>query len=103
MNKNITIAILITCHNRKNKTLKCLKHLSEQAIKLDIYLVDDGCTDGTSDAVKKEFPDVIIIQGDGELFWNRGMVKAWETASSRYDYDYYIWMNDDTYVYISVH
>ena len=99
MNQNITTAILITCHNRKNKTLKCLKHLSEQNINLDIYLVDDGCTDGTSDAVKKEFPYVIIIQGNGDLFWNRGMIKAWETASTTYDYDYYIWMNDDTYIY----
>lgn len=99
MNYNITIAILITCHNRKNKTLKCLKHLSEQNINLDIYLVDDGCTDRTSEAVKKEFPNVIIIQGDGTLFWNRGMIKAWETASTQYDYDYYIWLNDDTYIF----
>lgn len=63
MNQNITTAILITCHNRKNKTLKCLKHLSEQNINLDIYLVDDGCTDGTSDAVKRNFPMLLLFKG----------------------------------------
>lgn len=93
------IAILITCHNRKNKTLKCLEHLYRQHNSLDIYLVDDGSTDGTADAIRKEYPDVFIIQGDGNLFWNRGMIKAWETAAKSHDYNYYIWMNDDTYIF----
>lgn len=27
------------------------------------------------------------------------MYKAWETASSERQYDYYIWLNDDTFTY----
>ena len=96
------IAVLLTVHNRKEKTLKCLSELYSQQLskeyKLIIYLTNDGCTDGTPEAVKANFPDVIIVNGDGSLFWNRGMYKAWTVASSDKDYDFYLWLNDDTLV-----
>jgi len=92
------IAVLITCHNRKEKTIKCLENLFLQSIDVDVFLVDDGCTDGTSDMVKKQFPDVNIIKGDGTLFWNRGMYTAWCEAEKK-DYDFYLWLNDDTLIF----
>jgi GT2 family glycosyltransferase len=98
-----SIAVLITCHNRKEKTLSCLKALFDcilpDGYKLDVFLVDDGCTDGTTEAIKERFSQVNIIQGTGNLFWNRGMHLAWETAAKANDYDYYLWLNDDTYLY----
>ena len=100
--KKIRFAILITCHNRKDKTLMCLECLFKNKIKgsysLRVFLVDDGSTDGTSDAVKKNFPEVNIIQGNGNLYWNQGMRLAWSTASNTDDFDYYIWLNDDTFL-----
>ena len=56
-NINKNIAVLITCHNRKLKTLKCLTALHNATLPknhmMDIFLVDDGCSDGTALAVKK--------------------------------------------------
>lgn len=92
------IAVLITCYNRKEKTLRCLKNLYRQAVPFDVFLVDDGSTDGTSEAIKSEFPEVTIIKGDGSLFWNRGMYTAWSVAE-KHDYKYYLWLNDDTYLF----
>lgn len=37
-----------------------------------------------------------MIKGEGNLFWNRGMHLAWETAAQTQDYDFYFWLNDDT-------
>ena len=88
------IAVLITCHNRKEKTLKCLEKLFTQAAGLDVFLVDDGCTDGTAEVVKKQYPQVNMVKGDGTLFWNRGMYAAWCAAEIK-DYDFYLWLNDD--------
>jgi GT2 family glycosyltransferase len=45
-------------------------------------------------AVAAAFPEVSLIQGDGSLFWNGGMRKAWQTALAA-DADYYLWWNDD--------
>ena len=97
------IAILLTVFNRKKETLSCLANLYKQILPdktcIKIYLTDDGCTDGTPEAIHKIYPDVHIIKGDGTLYWNRGMYKAWETASKERQYDYYIWLNDDTFTY----
>ena len=97
-----SIAVLLTVHNRKDKTLNCLKLLLEQQpIKdhhIEVYLTDDKCTDGTPEAVKEIFPNVNIVKGSGELFWNRGMHLAWQEAAKK-NYDFYLWLNDDTYLY----
>ena len=49
------ISVLLTCHNRKAKTLGCLTSLYAAELPvgydMEVYLVDDGCTDGTADAV----------------------------------------------------
>jgi GT2 family glycosyltransferase len=104
MKLNISkIAVLLTCHNRKDKTLRSLQSLYDQQgllidFNLDVFLVDDGSIDGTADAIKINFPSVNIIFGDGNLYWNRGMILAWKTAVETYEYDYYLWLNDDTYL-----
>jgi GT2 family glycosyltransferase len=95
-----TIAILLTVHNRKDKTLKCLADLYAQVLPDDyvfeVYLTNDGCTDGTPEVIKDFYPKVHLIDGDGTLFWNRGMLKAWEAASKASHFDFYLWLNDDT-------
>jgi GT2 family glycosyltransferase len=95
------IAVLMTCHNRKSKTLESLAALQQQggiAWPLDIYLVDDGSLDGTTAAVQQQYPQMIILQGTGKLFWNGGMRLAFEQAMKQ-DYDFYLWLNDDTTLY----
>jgi GT2 family glycosyltransferase len=98
----IEIALLITCHNRKEKTLSCLTSLFNVKLnneyRVDVFLVDDGSTDGTAEAVKKEFPNVSIIQGNGNLYWNNGMHLAWEVASQKKIYEYFVWLNDDVFL-----
>lgn len=97
-----TIAVLLTVFNRKDKTMECLRRLYNQLpIKdytVDVYLTNDGCTDGTPESIKLLFPQVHIIDGDGNLFWNRGMYIAWKEAAKQ-DYDFYLWLNDDTHIF----
>lgn len=95
------IAVLLTCHNRKDKTLECLKAFYEQEglnsdYLAEVFLVDDASTDGTAVAIKDKYPLVNVIQGNGHLFWNQGMRLAWKTATKTKDYDFYFWLNDDT-------
>lgn len=94
------IAALLTCHNRRDLTLRCLSRLVAAArqagasVVVDTFLVDDGCTDGTGDAVRAQFPLVNVIAGTGKLFWCGGMRLAWQHAAE-HDYDGYLWLNDD--------
>lgn len=124
---SIRIAAILTCHNRREKTLACLRSLRAQTpvegnpemesgkqacsssetpglsafsfqlstFSIDVFLTDDGCTDGTADAVRKAWPGATIVQGDGTLFWCGGMRAAWKEAAKS-DPDYYLLLNDDT-------
>jgi len=95
MNK---IAVLMTSFNRKEKTISCLQRLFELNTKCDVYLVDDNSSDGTYDAISKKFPEVNLISGSGNLYWNRGMHLAWQKAESD-QYDFYLWLNDDVILF----
>lgn len=98
------IAILLTCFNRKNKTIASLVALNKayqevsNYIELKIFLTDDGSTDGTAVAVKEKFPDAVILKGNGNLYWNGGMRNTW-TAALNNGFDHYLLLNDDTLLY----
>ncbi len=102
------IAVIVTCYNRKDKTLLSLSKLFHAAdvcslaeIQLSIFLTDDGCTDGTADALKAMFAgkSLKIIQSDGTAYWAGGMRIAWlEALKESSKWDFYLLFNDDTMV-----
>ena len=73
--------------------------LFEIRTDIDVYCVDDCSTDGTAQMITSEFPQVELIEGDGNLFWSRGMRLAWVTARDKKEYDFYFWLNDDLELY----
>jgi len=91
--------VLMTVHDRKAKTLRSLERVALQrvdaGVELGVVLVDDGCTDGTAEAVRERFPDVRVVTGPGNLFWNGGMRRAFEVAMVE-NPDFYLLLNDDT-------
>lgn len=105
------IAVLLTCYNRAETTVRCLKQFSAcrmlGGVLADIWLNDDGSTDGTSNAVREWFlscPEVVarrislyFVNGTGSDFWCGGMRRAWQAAiDSGTAYDGYLLLNDDT-------
>lgn len=94
------VAIIMTVFNRKDVTIRGLQMLLEaikmtSGYKFEVFLTEDGCTDGTVEAIQKLFPSIIILHGTGHLYWGGGMNLAWKAALNRGGYDYYIWYNDD--------
>lgn len=98
-----SVAVLLTCFNRVNTTIKCLEEFYKANIpegySFDIYLVDDNSPDNTGNIIQAKFPEIIVIKGSGNLFWSGGMSLAWETAAQTKDYDFYLWLNDDTLIF----
>src|SRR5260370_19050493 len=64
-------------------------------VEMTVFMVDDGSTDGTTEAVSRQFPRVRVLRGDGSLYWVGGMRKAMAVAMAE-QFDLYLWLNDDT-------
>lgn len=90
------VFVVIAVHNRKVHTLNCLQLLHRQSFKpFGIVLVDDGSDDGTADEVKKAFPQVNIINGNGNWWWARSMNEGFRWAVQQGG-EVIITLNNDT-------
>jgi len=94
----LTAAIVIPVHNRKRVTCACLEML-EPLIERGwpVYVVDDGSSDGTSEAVREGFPEVRLLAGDGSLFWTGAMELGMRRAIAD-GARLCVWLNDDVTV-----
>ncbi len=93
------VIALLTCHNRRELTLRCLAALFAQEFasatpELRAVVVDDGSTDGTAEAVLESFDAAQVVRAGGSLFWAGGMQLAELTAIAERP-DYLLWLNDD--------
>lgn len=95
----VRVCALLTTFNRRETTLACLRALEagagEAGIAPAAIVVDDGSSDGTAAAVRAAFAWAEVVDGAGELFWCRGMHRAFATALG-IGFDHYLWLNDDT-------
>ena len=98
MNEPVTVVAVLASHNRRERTLECLRSLFSQeldaGVELSAVLVDDGSTDGTAGSVRRIFPEITVLDADGQRYWARAMALA-EREALRRSPDYVLWLNDD--------
>lgn len=89
--------VLIPAHNRRALTLRCLAALRANGdlAACEAVVIDDGSTDGTSAAIRQEFPEVRLLSGDGHLYWTGAIALAMEDARTRGAPGPVFWLNDD--------
>ncbi len=88
--------IVTPVFNRKEFTRNYLLALRKNTnINFRVIIVDDGSTDGTSQMIEKDFPEIILLKEDGDLWWaeatNIGIRYAMEQGAT-----YVMTLNDDT-------
>lgn len=96
--KSLKVEIITPVHNRRELTLQFLKSLSRidrSGLNIHAIIVDDGSTDGTTEAVSEKFPEVEIIKGDGNLWYTGGTNRGIE-AALRHNPDYILCVNNDS-------
>ena len=52
--------VVIVTKNRREDTLRAVRSALEQEPPVEVIVVDDGSSDGTADAVRAEFPQVLV-------------------------------------------
>lgn len=95
-NNLLDLSIIMVCWNNKDYLEPCLHFLYEDDLKssYDIFVVDNGSTDGSKEMVRQEFPDVKIIENDSNLGLGRASNQGIEASTGRY----VLLLNNDTIV-----
>lgn len=98
----INIAILIPVFNRLEYTQECLRNLEitilqHEAIRkfYTVIVVDDASSDGTSGWIANNYPQVHLIQGNGDLWWSGGINRGAEYAIEKLDCSHVLLWNND--------
>lgn len=102
--KQLHLAIVLPIFNGLDFTQKCLKNLDKNLNHPElnrndfiIIVIDDGSTDGSSQWIKTHFPSVVILKGDGTLWWSGGINKGIEYALNKTDTTHVLMWNNDIY------
>lgn len=91
------IAVVVPVFNRRETTLNFLRQLPEigvEGVTLHAIIVDDGSTDGTSEAIRERYPEATVLNGDGNLWWTGAVRKGAEYALQQ-GHESILIMNDD--------
>jgi len=91
------VCVVILNWNGGDLTLHCLEDLRKSDWPgLQCVIVDNGSTDGSTEAIAKAFPDAGIVQNSTNLGWAAGTNQgiAWGLARGA---DYLLVLNNDTW------
>ena len=94
------VFVVIPVHNRCAHTAACLQSLAVQTHpSVTVVVVDDGSTDDTRRVITEEYPAVVLLEGDGNLWWTgaTNMGVDWALEHCRPG-DYILTLNNDTTV-----
>ena len=96
------VSFIIPVHNRLEYNKECLQILEKQKNtsffkknNVSIIIVDDGSTDGTKEWIKENYSDVIILYGDGNLWYSGSLNLGIEYSLNTLQCDFiHVWEND---------
>lgn len=90
------VSIIIVNYNTKKLTLECIKSINQSNIsyQYEVILVDNNSTDGTVDALAKEFPNVNLIANSENVGFSKANNQAINLSKGRY----ILLLNSDTIV-----
>jgi GT2 family glycosyltransferase len=98
MKQQPKVSIVTPIFNGRDFTLAYLASLAGCSYpNFEIIIVDDGSTDGSAAAIAEKFPQVRILQGDGNLWWSGGTNMGIRDALDR-GTDFILTMNNDVQV-----
>jgi len=59
--ENSRIGVVVITHQRRAEAMRAVARLAALAEGPPVVLVDNGSSDGTADAVRREFPQVKVL------------------------------------------
>jgi len=91
-----SVALIILTLNQREATLRCLQSVVRSTgIPVHVLLWDNGSADGTTDTVRAQYPDVLVLRSESNLGVAGGRNAAAEAAIERWHPKYLFFMDND--------
>lgn len=92
----LDLTAIIISYNTRDMTLKCLEylHASLQGIPSEVIVVDNASGDGSPEAIRSAYPDVILVENQE----NRGFGAANNQAMRIARGEFFLLLNSDAFV-----
>ena len=100
LEKSAIICAVIPTHNRRDALSVILDRLYKQlleGVKLHVVVVVDGSDDGTLEMLSSNYPDVLVVLGDGYWWYTKSINEGIRYALTLAP-DYILALNDDCIV-----
>jgi GT2 family glycosyltransferase len=92
------VAVVVPVYNKIALTVRFLKSFRKVRYpNYTVIVVDDGSQDGTSDVLKTQFPDVVVLPGNGDLWWS-GATNLGVKYALKHGYEFVLTINNDSRV-----
>jgi GT2 family glycosyltransferase len=94
--KDRTFVIIVT-YNGMQWIDTCLKSIVNSSTKLDIIVIDNNSSDGTVSYIKKQYPEVIVLEQETNLGFGKANNLGMSYALNN-NCDYVFLLNQDAYL-----
>lgn len=94
---NYKILVIIVTYNAMKWAERCFFSLKNSTIPNDVFVVDNGSTDGTQQYIKQNFPEFSFHQSESNLGFGKANNLGLEYALKN-DYDYVYLLNQDAWI-----
>jgi GT2 family glycosyltransferase len=96
------LLVIIVTYNAMQWAKRCFDSLKASSIANDVFVVDNGSSDGTQDYIKNNYPTVIFKQSETNLgFGKANNIGLQYALDNHYDYVYLLnqdaWIMPDTF------
>lgn len=91
------ILTIIVTFNAMQWVDRCIGSVQASQMYSDVFVIDNGSTDGTADYIAKHYPGAILYRSPQNLKFGKGNNLGLEYAI-RHDYDYVYLLNQDAWV-----
>lgn len=88
---------IIVTYNAMRWVDRCLGSVTASSVPSDIFIVDNGSSDGTRDYIAEHYPEAMLIRSEVNLMFGRANNLGLEYALKK-GYDYVYLLNQDAWV-----
>lgn len=92
------IAIIIVTYNAMKWADQCFRSIRNSSVPVQVYVIDNGSTDGTQKFIKEKLPEIDLTISDKNLGFgkanNLGIEKAYQDGA-----DFFYLMNQDAWLF----